>query len=45
MDKSHVILDRNLNIFQILEQKYAKTEMAGGFDTYKSFKNDSGTDV
>ena len=23
--------------FSILEQKYAKTELVGGFDTYESF--------
>ena len=35
---NHVVLNGNLdNIFEILEQKYAKTEMVGRFDTYESF--------
>ena len=34
-----MVINGNLdNIFQILEQKYAKTEMVGGFDTYESVK-------
>ena len=31
--------------FQISEQKFAQTEMVGGFDTCESFKNDSVIDV
>ena len=35
---NHIDLNGNLdNIFQILEQKYTKTELVGGFDTYESF--------
>ena len=33
------------NIFQILEQIYTKIELVGGFDTYESFKSDTGIDV
>ena len=33
-----IILNGNWdNIFQILEKKYTKIEMVGGFDTYESF--------
>ena len=32
------MLNGNLdNIFQILEQEYAKTELVGGFDTFWEF--------
>ena len=35
---NHIVLNGNLdNIFQILEQKYAKTEMVGGFVTHEFF--------
>ena len=35
---NYIVLNGNLdNIFQILEQKYAITELVGGFDTCESF--------